>query len=146
MSATRELPGTAERARRGPVRHKGRGPAATGWVDPRGRATGGRSFALHRITGIALVIYLYVHLGVLSMLLIGASTWGDFLSVVKAKEFLVFDVVLLAGLLFHALNGIRVALVGSGFVVRRQKALFWAAMAFGAPALIYGAIHFLGGA
>jgi succinate dehydrogenase / fumarate reductase cytochrome b subunit len=148
MSApvTNELPGTTERAQRGPVHHKGPGPAASGWLDPRGRALGGRAFALHRLTGLALVVYLYVHLGVLSMLLIGASAWSDFLSVVSAKSFLAFDVVLLLGLVFHALNGIRVALVGSGFAVKRQRALFWAAIAVGTPIVVYGAIHVIGGA
>jgi succinate dehydrogenase / fumarate reductase cytochrome b subunit len=143
--ATPELPGTAERAEPGPVHHKGPGPAPSGWLDPRGRAIGGRTFALHRITGLALVLYLYVHLGVLSMLLIGRSAWGDFLSVVTAKGFLAFDVVLFFGLLFHALNGIRVAIVGSGFAVSHQQALFWAATALGVPALIYAALRVFGG-
>jgi succinate dehydrogenase / fumarate reductase cytochrome b subunit len=146
MRAASEPPGTADRAEPGPVHHKGPGPAVSGWLDPRGRAIGGRSFALHRLTGLALLVYLYVHLGVLSMLLIGESTWGDFLSVVTAKGFLVFDVVLMFGLLFHAFNGIRVALVGSGFAVSHQRALFWAATAIGVPTLVYAAIHVLGGA
>jgi succinate dehydrogenase / fumarate reductase, cytochrome b subunit len=147
MSArpTTELPGATERAQRGPVHHKGPGPAPTGWLDPRGRSLGGRTFALHRLTGLALVVYLYVHLGVLSMLLIGESAWSDFLSVVSAKSFLAFDVVLLAGLVFHALNGIRVAVVGSGFAVHRQRALLWAAIAVGTPMVLYGALHVLGG-
>jgi len=148
MSAppTTELPGTTERAERGPVHHKGPGPAASGWLDPRGRAIGGRAFALHRLTGLALLVYLYVHLGVLSMLLIGESAWSDFLSVVTAKGFLAFDVVLLFGLVFHALNGIRVGLVGSGFAVNHQRALFWAATVIGTPMVVYGAVHVLGGA
>ena len=145
VPATTDLPGTTERAERGPVHHKGPGPAASGWLDPRGRAIGGRAFALHRLTGLALVVYLYVHLGVLSMLLIGESTWGDFLSVATAKGFLAFDVVLLFGLVFHALNGIRVAVVGSGFAVKRQRALFWAATAIGTPMVLYGALHVFGG-
>ena len=147
MSApvTNEPPGTAERAQPGPVHHKGPGPAPSGWLDPRGRALGGRAFALHRLTGLALVVYLYVHLGVLSMLLIGDSAWKDFLSVVSAKGFLAFDVVLLTGLVFHALNGIRVALVGSGFAVDRQRALLWAAVVVGAPMVLYGALHVFGG-
>jgi len=139
------LPGAEERAQRGPVHHKGPGPAASGWLDPRGRTVGGRSFALHRITGVALVIYLYVHLGVLSMLLIGKSSWSSFLSVVTSKGFLAFDVILILGLLFHGLNGIRVAMVGSGFAVSHQRALFWAAIAIGAPLVIYAALHVFGG-
>jgi succinate dehydrogenase / fumarate reductase cytochrome b subunit len=137
MSAT--LPGDLERAAPGPVRRK------RGWFDPRGRVVGGRSFALHRLTGIALVLYLYVHLGVLSMLLVGESAWSDFLGVVSSKSVLVFDVILLAGLLFHALNGIRVALVGSGIAVRHERALLWAVFAIATPLLAYAALHILGG-
>ena len=143
-TARTELPGTAERAAPGPVHHKGPGPAAGGWLDPRGRAIGGRTFALHRITGLALVAYLYIHLGVLSMLLVGESAWNDFLGVVTAKGFLAFDVVLLTGLVFHALNGIRLALVGSGHAVIHHRALFWAAAAVGTPVLVDGALHMLG--
>jgi hypothetical protein len=65
------VPGAAERALPGPVHHKGPGPAESGWVEPRGRGHGGRAFALHRITGLVILLYLYLHLGVLSMLLIG---------------------------------------------------------------------------
>ncbi|MBI5106418.1 MAG: hypothetical protein HZB46_15780 [Solirubrobacterales bacterium] len=147
MSAagTPGLPGAAERAAPGPVRHKGGAGGVRGWLDPRGRTIGGRSFALHRLTGVALVAYLYVHLGVLSLLLVGESAWSDFLGVVTSKGFLLFDVVLLFAVLFHGLNGIRVALVGSGYAVRHERALLWAVVAIGAPALAYGALHILGG-
>jgi succinate dehydrogenase / fumarate reductase cytochrome b subunit len=117
-----------------------------GWLDPRGRDTGARTFALHRLTGLALLAYLYVHLGVLSMLLIGNSAWHSFLGVVTAKGFLVFDVVLIFGLLFHALNGIRVVLLGSGLWVRYGRTMLWTGAAIGTCALIYAALHVLGGA
>jgi hypothetical protein len=41
---------------------------------------------------------------------------------------------------------VRVALVGSGIVPHRQKALFWAGTVIGTIALVYGAIHILGDA
>jgi succinate dehydrogenase / fumarate reductase cytochrome b subunit len=139
-----ELPGSAERAERGPVHHRGSGPPASAWFDPRGRTTGGRSFALHRITGLALVFYLYLHLGVLSMLLVGRSAWGDFLSVFTSKGFLAFDVVLLFGVVFHGLNGIRVALVGSGVGVKYERAMLWAVFAITGPALVFAGLHVFG--
>jgi succinate dehydrogenase cytochrome b subunit len=139
-----ELPGAEERAARGPVRHKGIGPAPSGWLDPRGRALGGRAFALNRVTGLALVLYLYLHLGVLSILLFGASAWDDFLGLATSSFFLGLDVVLLAGLLFHGLNGIRVALIGSGLAPNRQRALFWGSAVIGTVVLAYGAVHVLG--
>jgi succinate dehydrogenase / fumarate reductase cytochrome b subunit len=140
-----ELPGLAERDAPGPVHHKGPGPAASGWLDPRGRTVGARAFALHRLTGLALLAYLYVHLGVLSMLLIGNSSWHSFLAIVTAKGFLVFDVVLICALLIHGLNGVRVALVGSGIGVRHERTMLTAAAAIGACALLYAALHVLGG-
>jgi succinate dehydrogenase/fumarate reductase cytochrome b subunit len=46
--------------------------------------------------------------------------------------------------LFHGLNGVRVALVGTGVVPDKQKALFWAFTVIGTLALAYGAFHVLG--
>jgi succinate dehydrogenase cytochrome b subunit len=134
MSAT--LPGDLARATPGPIRRK------RAW---RGRTAGMRGFVLQRLTGIALVLYMYVHLGVLSLLLFGESSWRDFLSVVTAKSFLVFDVLLIGAVVFHALNGIRVALVGSGVAVRHEHRLLWAVIAIGAPTLAYAALRLLGG-
>jgi succinate dehydrogenase / fumarate reductase cytochrome b subunit len=128
------------------VRRKGIGPAPSGWLDPRGRAIGSWAFAVNRVTGLGLVFYLYLHLAVLSLLLGGESSWNDFLELATTTVFLLLDVLLLFGILFHALNGVRVALVGSGIVPHRQKALFWAGTVIGTIALVYGAIHILGDA
>src|SRR3954469_24522834 len=133
--APQTLPGADKRARRGPVRHKGPGPRVSAWVEPRGRSLGGRAFTLHRLTGAALVAYLYVHLGILTMLLGGASSWDDFLSVATNTAFLGFDVLLIVLLLFHALNGVRIALVGSGILVEHERTLFRIAMTIEAVAL-----------
>jgi succinate dehydrogenase cytochrome b subunit len=138
------VPGAAERARRGPVRHKGPGPAVSAWVDPRRRSLEGRAFTLQRVSGVFLVVYLYVHLGVLTLLLGGRGSWGSFLDIATSAVFLGFDVVLMFLILFHALNGLRVALVGSGFLVKRERALFWAATVVGTLALAYGALHIVG--
>lgn len=143
--AVTPLPGADERAARGPVRRKGVGPPFTGWFDPRGRAMGGRAFAINRLAGLALVVYLYLHLGVLTLLLAGASTWDDLLQFVSSRTFLVFDLLLLFGLLFHGLNGIRVALVGSGIAASRQRAMLWAVGVIGTVALAYAAVRILGG-
>lgn len=140
------VPGAEERAARGPVLRKGIGPAPSGWFDPRGRAIGSWAFAVNRITGLGLVFYLYLHLAVLSMLLGGAGSWSDFLRLATTGAFLGLDVLLLFGLLFHGLNGIRVALVGTGIVPDRQKALFWAFTVIGTISLTYGAVRIFGGA
>jgi succinate dehydrogenase / fumarate reductase, cytochrome b subunit len=141
---TTELPGTTERALPGPIHHKGPGPAESGWLEPRGRGHGGRALALHRVTGLVIVFYLYLHLGVLSMLLVGRSAWSGFLSLVTAKGFLAFEVVLIAAVLFHGLNGIRVALVGSGIAVTRERALLCGAVTIATAATIFAGLHIMG--
>ena len=48
---------------------------ASHWFDVRQRKAGMWAYALNRITGIGLVVYLYLHLAVLSMLTRGQSAW-----------------------------------------------------------------------
>ncbi len=144
-TTTDQVPGSEERSRRGPVLRKGIGVTPTGWFDPRGRAIGSWAFAANRITGLGLVFYLYLHLAVLSMLLVGESMWNDFVELATNTVFLLLDVLLIFGILFHGLNGVRVALVGTGVVPDRQKALFWAFTVIGTTLLVYSAIHVLGG-
>jgi succinate dehydrogenase / fumarate reductase cytochrome b subunit len=101
------------------------------WFDVRGRKTGSWAFALNRLTGIGLAVYLIVHLIVLSTLLRGEAAWNDFVALAKTPPFLVLDVVLIVGLVFHGLNGVRVALVGTGIAADKQGSLFWVLMAIG---------------
>lgn len=132
----------AARRAPGPVQRKGFGPVA--WFDVRRRGAGHLAFSLNRFTGLGLVFYLYLHLAVLSMLLGGESAWSSFLRVATLPAFLGLDVLLILGLLVHGLNGLRLALVGSGYAPDRQKALYWSLMVFGAILLLGAAIHILG--
>ncbi|HSL11820.1 MAG TPA: hypothetical protein VLA82_10955 [Actinomycetota bacterium] len=139
------LPTRGARDVRGPVLKKGVGVTPTAWVDPRGRALGSFAFSVNRITALGLVFYLYLHLGVLSMLLRGEQAWNDFVRLATTTVFLSLDVLLIFGLLYHGLNGLRVALVGTGIAPDRQKALWWAGGVIGTVALAYSAFHILVG-
>jgi succinate dehydrogenase / fumarate reductase cytochrome b subunit len=123
-----------------PVRR--RGPVS--WVDLRGRRLGGWAFVINRVTGLGVLLYLYLHLVVLSMLAGGPSMWDQFVSIAGSPVFLLLDVVLLFGLLAHGLNGIRVALVGLGIVIDRQRALFVAFFVIGFIVFLIGAVRIFG--
>ena len=97
------------------------------WLDPRGRHLGTWAFVANRLTGLGLVTYLYLHLVILSTLLRGPETWDGLVRLFRNPVFLAFDVLLVAGLAFHGFNGLRVALVGSGLLVDRHRALLAAA-------------------
>ena len=112
----------------------------TAWFDVRGHKTGSWAFALNRLTGIGLALYLLIHLVVLSTLLRGEAAWDDFVALAKSTPFLLLDVVLIVGLIFHGLNGVRVALVGTGIAAGKQRVLFWALMAIGVVLTVAAAV------
>jgi succinate dehydrogenase / fumarate reductase cytochrome b subunit len=108
-------------------RADGSRPRPPRWLDPRGRHLGTWAFVANRVTGLGLVGYLYLHLAILSTLLRGPEAWDGLVGLFRHPLFLGLDVLLVFGLAVHGLNGLRVALVGSGLLVDRQRALLAAA-------------------
>lgn len=90
------------------------------WLAPRLRDPGWIAFALNRLTGAILVLYLLAHMIVLSRLAAGPSGWDDLLSIFGSRPFLVGDVLLIAAVVFHALNGARVVALTAGYGVRHS--------------------------
>jgi succinate dehydrogenase / fumarate reductase, cytochrome b subunit len=115
------------------------------WFDVRRRKLGMWAYALNRITGIGLVVYLYLHLAVLSLLSRGPGSWDPFVSLARAPFFLTLDVILIAGILIHGLNGLRVTLTGFAVGVKAQKALFGILMLVAVVALFVAALLIFGG-
>lgn len=65
-------------------------------------------FLLHRITGIALFVYLILHVWTISTAMIGGpQMFNDVMAMLASPKFLLVDLALLGGLIFHAVNGIR---------------------------------------
>jgi succinate dehydrogenase / fumarate reductase, cytochrome b subunit len=111
------------------------------WLDSRGRGLGMWAFVAHRITGIGLVVYLLLHLVLLSILAQGQVGWDSFVALGRTPVFLALDVVLIAGVLIHGLNGVRVALTGMGFGLRQQKPALVGLAIVAAIALVYASIR-----
>ena len=99
------------------------------------------AWMLFRISGLVLVLYLFVHLWVISQGRIGGAESLNGLFAFFDKPLLVFlDLMLVAAVLYHALNGVRILLMDVGVGIRRHKAVFRvcmlvAALAFGAFAI-----------
>jgi succinate dehydrogenase / fumarate reductase, cytochrome b subunit len=101
---------------------------AAGWARVRGRHAGSVAFLTNRVTGLLLIGYLYLHLGVLYLLAEGPGSWAEVLRLFKNHYFLGLESLLILFILVHGLNGLRLALVGTGVGVRRQKAWFAASI------------------
>jgi len=88
--------------------------------------TGSLAYVLHRITGIALIFYLFFH--ILSITKATNSPWTYDILMHRYQEldFKFGEIALYGCLLFHGINGIRILLVD--FVFDRShvsQKLFW---------------------
>jgi succinate dehydrogenase / fumarate reductase cytochrome b subunit len=81
-----------------------------------------------------------LHLVVLSLLTRGPEGWDPFVALARSPAFLLLDVVLLAGIIGHGLNGLRVALIGTGILVRWQRQLLVGLAVIGVLLLILSGI------
>ena len=99
------------------------------WFNLRGKRVGFWAYVAMRLSALGLVLYLFLHLAILSQLAMGPSAWDGFVATAKSPAFLLLDVVLIVGILVHGLNGIRLALIGFGIGVPRQKVMLWIGLA-----------------
>lgn len=94
------------------------------------------AWLLHRITGLGLVFYIFLHTGLMSSsLLRGQKAFDATLSVLMGNPvFELLDTLLLAAIFYHIFNGIRILLfdMGAGLAVSSQKIMFWVFMAIAA--------------
>jgi succinate dehydrogenase / fumarate reductase, cytochrome b subunit len=115
------------------------------------------AYSLHRITGLGILLYFFMHIIVTGLRAKGVYLWtdGHFLHspIFKFGEFLVF-----AAFAYHALNGVRLVLVELGVAVGKpiepvypyktslgvQRPLFVITMILAAIILVTGGAEFLG--
>ncbi len=72
---------------------------------------GAVAYVLHRISGIALLGYLFVHISTLRGLVQGEASFNEKMQLFTAPVFKLAEWLLFAFVLFHALNGVRIALL-----------------------------------
>ncbi len=74
------------------------------------------AYALHRVTGVGILLYLLMHIVVTSLRALGIYLWDGegplHKPIFRLGEFLVF-----AAFAYHGLNGMRLVLVELGFAV-----------------------------
>lgn len=85
------------------------------------------SFICQRVTGVALVFYLLLHLFSLSSVLSGEQSFKDMMGSYNTPLFHVAEWLLLACVAFHALNGVRLMVADWFGVTRVQRGMFWLA-------------------
>lgn len=107
--------------------------------------TGMWAWVLQRITGVAITVYLFVHIWVISFSATsdGGMDFDRVLARLQEPFFIVLDIALLAAVAYHALNGIRILIFDLGEGIRVQKIWFWSLMAIVVVIVVLGTVYLI---
>lgn len=106
-------------------------------------STGFISFVLRRVSGVALVLYLFLHIWVIGSVNQGPDVFDTRLAAVQTPLFKLLEIALLAAVVYHAFDGIRLLIVHYFNVTEYRASLFYAAFAISAILVIAGGIPIL---
>ncbi len=106
--------------------------------------TGSLAWLVHRATGIALTLYIFVHLYVLSHLK-NPARYESLMGLMRTPLVKLGEAGLLGLVVAHALNGIRLTLIDLGAPTGLQKLMFKIAVASGILIIVFGALPLIGG-
>ncbi len=88
------------------------------------------SWLLHRITGLGVLLFLLVHIVDITLIGFGPTVYNDAIAIFSTAVIRVISLALIASLLFHAFNGIRIILIDfwpAGY--KYQAAMFYIVLA-----------------
>ena len=89
-------------------------------------STGSAAWLVHRISGIALALYLALHIMVLSSISDKAA-FDKFMVMTDSLPVRLMELALMGTVAAHALNGLRLMMLEAGLPSRYQKPLFFMA-------------------
>jgi succinate dehydrogenase / fumarate reductase, cytochrome b subunit len=87
------------------------------------RDAGSWAYIFHRASGVALTVYLFVHIWALTGLTEGRAAFQEEMALFTTLPFKVLEWLIGVAVMFHALNGIRIAIVDLSEGARYHKKL-----------------------
>jgi len=107
---------------------------------PTNMKTGMWAWVGHRLTGLVLVAYVFMHLSFITTasLAEGGADFDTLMQTTSQPLFVAMDFLLVIVVIYHAMNGFRVVLFDMGIGIRRQKLVFWICMAVAAVLTVGG--------
>ncbi len=88
------------------------------------------SWLLHRVTGLAVLLFLLIHIVDITLIGFGPKVYNDSLQVFGNPLVRVISLALIGAVLYHAFNGIRIIIIDfwpGGY--RYQRAMFYGVLA-----------------
>jgi len=108
------------------------------------KSTGMAAHVIQRISGVLLLIYLFLHVRTIHELSRGPVSFDAALATFRHPVFKLLEIALLGTVIVHALNGVRITLLDLGLWQGRERRLFWVlAVGLGGLLFLAGAIPLL---
>jgi succinate dehydrogenase / fumarate reductase cytochrome b subunit len=88
------------------------------------------AYFLHRISGLAIALYLFIHVVNISLAMFGPEVANRAMVIFHVWPFRVGLLAIIAGSIYHALNGLRlIAMDLTGWGVSRQRPMWYGVLA-----------------
>ena len=91
--------------------------------------TGAIAWLFHRISGLALTFYLVMHIWVTHHVAQGPESFNRIMARLSTLPFKFVEIALLAAIVYHTFNGIRILVIDFAQGSKVHKPLFWGAIA-----------------
>ncbi|MFA5943601.1 MAG: succinate dehydrogenase, cytochrome b556 subunit [Candidatus Thermoplasmatota archaeon] len=96
------------------------------------------AYILHRVTGVAVILFLFVHLVENFFLLMGEEAYNQAIGIYDTWYFRLGEFGLIAAVVYHSLNGVRVVVIDFWQKsTRYHKQMWYAVMALSALIVLF---------
>jgi succinate dehydrogenase / fumarate reductase cytochrome b subunit len=91
--------------------------------------TGAIAWLFHRVSGLALMLYLALHIWVTHHVVQGPESFNWIMGLLSSFPFKLAEIALLAAIVYHTFNGVRILVIDFAQGSKYHKPLFWGAVA-----------------
>jgi succinate dehydrogenase / fumarate reductase cytochrome b subunit len=110
---------------------------------PRYLRPGMWGWALHRVTGLLILVYLLLHLLVIGQAAVSPQSFDAIMKALGSPFWRVLEVGLLACVLYHGINGVLIILFDLGYGIRAHRVWWYAGLVLVIVLFIIGAVQML---
>lgn len=89
--------------------------------------TGQWSWALHRLTGVGVLLFLFAHILDTALIILGPTLYNKIIAIYRLPLFGLAEIGLFAAVLYHSLNGVRICVIDFWPSTTRYHKQMWAA-------------------
>lgn len=91
------------------------------WLAGGRRGLEGYLYVLHRVSGLALLLFIVAHIFFTGTRLLGEEAWEAVMATTHSPVLMFAEYLVFAAFVFHAFNGLRLVLVELGFAVGKPE-------------------------